>query len=120
MINAFRMHVEDIVRGDRPNKLHKDCNINKPNIERHKKIQTLNKARQPLYTKQQQEKYLQSQQERRKFWQTWRRQSISLLQKYIHQSKTCLLLREPPLPGMPVSQHVSEVTLKKAICSNTF
>ena len=31
-----------------------------------------------------------------------------------------MLLREPPSPGMTISQYVSEVTLKKAMCLNTF
>ena len=53
--------------------------------------------------------------ERQADWQKWRIQSINMLEARINNGLTCLYLKEPLRDGMVVSQHIAEITLKKAM-----
>ena len=52
MVHAFRMHVEEIVRGKRPIKLHVESKKKSINLERYLRRLVLLKARKQLYRKQ--------------------------------------------------------------------
>ena len=56
MVHAFRMHVEEIVRGKRPIKLHEESERKPINLERYLRRLVLVKARKQLYRKQKEEK----------------------------------------------------------------
>ena len=58
--------------------------------------------------------------ERRSSWQSWREETISVLEYHISNGLICQLLRDPLEDGMVVSQHVAEVTLKKAMVLQLF
>ena len=123
-ITAFRYHVEDIVRDNRPHKVHKYCSLVEHNLTRHVRYKVrcnaFTKSRRLLHKKTEYNKQLESRVGIIKDWQEWRQQSIDILQHYILNRKTCMLLKEPPTDGMVVSQHVSDTTLMKAISLKMF
>ena len=103
MINAFHRHVETIIQG----KDLKEVFIQ----EQH---QIMVQVKYIIFECQGYKKQI-----------IWRKEMVlfllekerwdKILENHIMMGTTCLLLREPPMDGMIVSQHVAETTLRKAM-----